>query len=216
MRPAGRPLIPGTEGYAEQAEVLIARYEVETFEDKHRAELHLLPRTPVQALDVGAGTGADAAWLAEQGHTVVAAEPTAAFRAAGQTLHPRAAIHWVDDSLPLLATVRAEGQRFGLILLSAVWMHLDAPERTLAMASLRSLLAPGGVLILSLRHGPVPAGRRMFDVSADETIALARGHGLLCVLNVHVDSTHTVNRAAGVTWSRLGFHWAAPYGGAQP
>ncbi len=32
---------------------------------------------------------------------------------------------------------------------------------------------------MTLRHGPVPGGRRMFDVSADETVALAGTHGLV-------------------------------------
>ena len=31
---------------------------------------------------------------------------------------------------------------------------------------------------MSLRHGPVPPGRRMFDVSAQETADLASMHGL--------------------------------------
>jgi hypothetical protein len=34
------------------------------------------------------------------------------------------------------------------------------------------------MLILSLRYGPVPPGRRMFTVTADETIALAADAGL--------------------------------------
>jgi hypothetical protein len=29
----------------------------------------------------------------------------------------------------------------------------------------------GGIVIMSLRHGPIPTGRRMFEVSAEETIA---------------------------------------------
>ncbi|MEU1729117.1 hypothetical protein [Nonomuraea sp. NPDC005692] len=46
------------------------------------------------------------------------------------------------------------------------------------MAKLAGLLVPGGRVLLSLRHGPVPAGRRMFSVSARETIDLADTHGL--------------------------------------
>ncbi|MCH3719072.1 hypothetical protein LZB68_08320, partial [Campylobacter lari] len=80
---------------------------------------------------------------------------------------------WVDDALPDLDGLR--GRAFDVIMLTAVWMHLDADERARGMAALAALLAPGGQILMSLRHGPVPSGRRMFDVSADETIALAAG-----------------------------------------
>ena len=75
-------MIPGTQGYAENAATLIAQYEALAFPVKHEAVMHLLPASPVAALDVGAGTGADAHWLAEQGHRVVADET---IRLAGQS-----------------------------------------------------------------------------------------------------------------------------------
>jgi hypothetical protein len=48
------------------------------------------------------------------------------------------------------------------------------------MPRVAGLVRLGGVMMLSLRYGPVPPGRRMFDVSADETIRLARAEGLRC------------------------------------
>jgi protein-L-isoaspartate O-methyltransferase len=39
-------------------------------------------------LDVGAGSGRDAAWFAARGHDVVAVEPTSAMRSEGQHRHP--------------------------------------------------------------------------------------------------------------------------------
>jgi SAM-dependent methyltransferase len=195
--------VPGTQGYAEQAQELIARYESVPFEHKYRLEWRLLPGMPVDLLDVGAGTGADAAWLAARGHRVLAVEPTPAFRQAGQALHPHPHIEWLDDSLPRLAQVCARRQHFGLVLLSAVWMHLDLAERPAGMEALASLLAPGGTLLMSLRHGTVPEGRRMFEVSGAETVRLAQPHGLVCVLDVLTDSTGTFNQAAGITWTRL-------------
>jgi methylase of polypeptide subunit release factors len=57
-------MIAGTKGYAEEAEELVKRYESIPFVEKHQAVLHLLPSTPGNVLDIGAGTGADAAWLA--------------------------------------------------------------------------------------------------------------------------------------------------------
>src|SRR5260370_16918750 len=137
-----------------------------------------MPATPSRVLDVGAGTGRDAAALAALGHTVVAVEPTPELRAHGQRLHPEAAITWIDDSLPDLGKVHARAERFDLVLLTAVWMHLDSGERERAMARIAGLLQPGALVTLLLRHGPVPAGRRMFDVSATDTTALPPPHGL--------------------------------------
>ena len=56
-----------------------------------------------------------------------------------------------------------------------------------------------------IRHGPVPPGRRMFEVSAEETIALARMQDLHPVLNVRTESIQEKNRAAGVNWINLAF-----------
>jgi SAM-dependent methyltransferase len=172
--------VAGSSGYREHAETLADQYESIDFEALHGDILHLIPAQPSRVLDVGAGSGRDAAALARRGHAVVAVEPTAELRREGQRRHAGAAIDWIDDSLPTLAVLRGRGARFDLVLLSAVWMHLDGDERRLAMAALAQLLAPGGVAILSLRHGPVPPGRRMFEVSAEETIALAASHGLAC------------------------------------
>ena len=200
----------GTEGYEEQAEHLIARYEAIVFEHKYRREMHLMPASPGKVLDIGAGSGVDAAWLAARGHHVVAVEPVGRFRQAGAALHPSSAIEWVHDGLPRLGVVTSRGRRFDMILLTAVWMHLDGPERRQAMPVVANLLGPGGRVFMSLRHGPVPAGRRMFDVSAAETLEMAAACGLRPLLNELVPSSQLDNNAAGVEWSRLVFCGAGP------
>ncbi|HSV57957.1 MAG TPA: class I SAM-dependent methyltransferase [Variovorax sp.] len=207
MRNSPRP--PGTQGYSERAAELIPHYKAISFTEHHRIELHLLPERPGRVLDVGAGIGVDAAWFASRGHEVVAVEPTPEFRAAGTRLYPSPNIEWLDDSLPRLDLVSASRQTFDAVMLSGVWMHLDEPERREAMPILASLLAPVGVLVLSLRHGPVPAGRRMFEVSGEETVELAGRHDLRPVLNMQTESIQASNRAAGVTWTRLAFKHAA-------
>ena len=202
-------LTRGTDGYAEHASALIPRYEQISFEEHHRVELHLLPTVPGRVLDIGAGTGADAAWFANRGHSVVAVEPTEAFRSAAMRLHASPLIEWLDDALPELEILLTRGQRFDTIMLSGVWMHLDEAERRIGMPRLATLLAPDGVIVSSLRHGPVPAGRRMFQVPGEETIELAGHHGLVSVLNMQTASIQASNRAAGVTWTRLAFRHAS-------
>jgi 2-polyprenyl-3-methyl-5-hydroxy-6-metoxy-1,4-benzoquinol methylase len=201
-------MIPGTEGYADHAEELVKRFEAVSFSEKHGAVMHLMPPVPPAVLDVGAGTGVDAAWFASQGHRVVAVEPTNSLRLAGIRLHRAHPIEWVDDSLPDLARTCARVQKFDVVMVTAVWMHLDEQERRRGMPQVASLLAPGGVLVMSLRHGPAPTERRIFQVSDEETIALATGCSLKTVLSLRTASAQAINRQAGVTWTRLAFRWA--------
>jgi SAM-dependent methyltransferase len=150
----------GTEGYASEADALVRQYESLSFADVHRHVLHLLPWPPASVLDIGSGTGRDAAGLADLGHLVTAVEPTAALRLRAQRLHPSPRIEWIDDSLPDLPVLSSRGQTFDVVMLTAVWMHLDATERVRAMPTVAGLLRTGGLMALTQRHGPVPAGRR--------------------------------------------------------
>ena len=197
--------VSGTEGYADEAEALFRLYESIPFADAHRAVLHLIPATPGNVLDIGSGTGRDAAWFASQGHRVVAVEPTDAMRLPAMALHPSPRIEWLNDSLPDLALLRSRGERFDVVMLSAVWMHLDEAQRRRAMPNLAALVRAGGVVIMKIRHGPVPVGRRMFEISPEETIELAQMQALHPVLNVRTESSQERNRAAGVTWTNLAF-----------
>ncbi len=197
--------VSGTEGYADEAEDLFKRYEGIPAADAHRAVLHLIPAAPSRVLDIGSGTGRDAAWFASMGHRVVAVEPTDAMRLPAMALHPSPQIEWLNDSLPELTLVRTRGGRFDLVMLTAVWMHLDAQQRQRAMPNLAALVREGGTVVMKIRHGPVPAGRRMFEITPEETIRLARMQGLHPVVNLRTQSSQEQNRAAGVDWTNLAF-----------
>jgi hypothetical protein len=89
-------------------------------------------------------------------------------------------------------------------MLTAVWIHLDAEQRSKAMRTVTSLLRPGGLLTLTLRHGPAPPGRRrLFEASAHETIDLARVHGLRLAVKVEHQADFYGRRE--VTWTSLAF-----------
>jgi SAM-dependent methyltransferase len=197
--------VSGTEGYADEAEQLFKRYESIPAADAHRAVLHLIPASPSRILDIGSGTGRDAAWFASMSHRVVAVEPTDAMRLPAMALHPSPQIEWLNDSLPELALVRTRDESFDLVLLTAVWMHLDAQQRQRAMPNLAALVRECGTVVMKIRHGPVPVGRRMFEITPEETIGLARMQDLHPVLNLRVESSQEANRAAGVNWTSLAF-----------
>lgn len=189
-----------TAGYSETAESLIQQYESLSFEAVHGSILAWYPPPPCDVLDIGSGTGRDAAALARLGHRVTAVEPTAELRAFGERAHAGLGIDWIDDGLPGLPRLCALGRTFDLILLTAVWMHLDAAERREGMAALASLLRPGGRMSFSLRHGPVPEGRRMFDVSAAALAEEAAPHGLAPVCVVQAPGLFG---RADVSWTRV-------------
>ena len=193
--------ISGTQGYAADAERLIDLYENISFAELHADVAHLFPAAPADILDIGAGTGRDAAAFAAMGHRVVAAEPLQEFRLAAQRLHADAAIEWIDNGLPRLERLTDRANAFDLVMLTAVWMHLPPEDRETAMPRLTKLLRAGGVMLFSLRHGPVPAGRRMFEISANETAALAAREGLVEIFRV--ENRPSAFAAPGVTWTRL-------------
>lgn len=200
--------IDGTQGYDQEVEAFFARAASIPFAEKYAGLLHLIPLVPSSVLDIGAGSGRDAADFAALGHKVLAVEPTPVLLAGAIARHAHPAIAWLNDGLPDLAAVRARGETFDLVLMSAVWMHLDAVQRRRAMPNVAALLADGGMLILSLRHGPVPPGRRMFEVSAVETIGLAEAEGLHPRLHEERGSIQAANRLAGVSWTILAFEKA--------
>lgn len=196
---------PSTAGYAEEAVDLFVRYEKRDPAVVHAPWAEFIPSPPSRILDIGAGTGRDAAWFARTGHSVLAVEPVDALRTGAAKLHPEPGIIWLDDALPDLTATRARGETFDMILMHAVWMHLTEEERATGMAHVANLLTPGGRLFMSQRHGPIPEGRCMFDISGEETIALAAPLGLANLFHERTGSIQTENMARGIEWTKLVF-----------
>ncbi|MEO1187624.1 MAG: class I SAM-dependent methyltransferase [Pseudomonadota bacterium] len=192
-------------GYADEAPDLLKRYESFTSEEVHAHWRQWFPEIPCRVLDIGAGTGRDAAWLAAFGHSVLAVEPTDALRHGAQELHSDPGITWLSDLLPDLRQVVALDERFDLILINAVWMHLTEAERRTGFATVANLMTRGARLFMSQRHGPIPEGRRMFDVSGEETITLAAAHGFKILYHERKGSIMAESSRRGVEWTCLVF-----------
>ncbi|MGW2317370.1 class I SAM-dependent methyltransferase [Streptomyces sp. NPDC001680] len=184
--------------YAESAERLGSVYETVSFESVHKALLDLLPDVPARALDVGAGTGRDAAALAGRGFLVDAVEPVAELRRVAARLHPDPGVTWREGALPELHSVQGA---YDVVLLSAVWMHLPQEERPIAMQRLAGLLGPGGTLLITLRRGEPPADRYMFDIPPEEAAAHGTEAGLT-LLRIVDEGTDQLGRDA-VRWNSV-------------
>nr|WP_318246012.1 class I SAM-dependent methyltransferase [Seohaeicola saemankumensis] len=189
------------DGYEAAAESLIAPYEALSCDRIYAPVADLFPVAPARVIDIGAGTGRDAAWLASRGHRVTAVEPVAGFRAVGQRLHKGRDIRWIDDRLPDLAQVLSRKGGYDVVLLGGVWQHLSDAERALAWNVLYRLMAPAALMILSLRHGPGVPGRPVYAARDADIVAAARRLGLDVVRHRHAASIQPGNRAAGVTWT---------------
>jgi SAM-dependent methyltransferase len=191
-------------GYAAAATPdLIARYDAFDPHELYAPVIDLFPLKPGRVADIGAGTGRDAAWFARQGHTVLAVEPVRELREPGRARYGTDGITWLDDTLPALSKMLSHGP-FDLVTLNGVWQHINDEERRIAMPILARLLAPGGLLVLSLRHGPGAPGRPAFPVSPDQTIDMAERCGLVLRRRREIDSIQPANRAMGVRWTWLG------------
>ena len=109
--------------------------------------------TPGRVLDVGAGEGADAVWLARQGWNVTAFDVS-------RVALDKAARHAVDAGVAdRIAWERVDlatwvGQPASYDLVSAQFMYLDQPGLTTLYRQLAAAVAPGGTLLL-VGHHPV-------------------------------------------------------------
>lgn len=184
--------------YDETARQIAELYESTTFEQVHAGTLDMLPMPGSSVLDIGAGSGRDAAALAARGYRVTAVEPSRGLREEAQHRHGGAAIEWLDDALPDLGTLG--DRRFAYILVSAVWMHLAPNDRPTAMRRLAQLLEPHGRLVISIRLGPIDPSRAILMVTTPEVEATAIQSDLRVVRRL--DAMDALGRA-DVAWATL-------------
>jgi SAM-dependent methyltransferase len=188
------------DSYNLKADELAKQYESVSFEEVHSDILDLLPKNPSAILDVGGGTGRDAAALAKRDHTVYVAEPAEKMRELGKQLHSNTNIRWVSDSLPKLDTIKKNGKKFDFILVSAVWMHIPPDEQEEAFSSLQNLLNQGGILAISFRSGITEPNPLFYQVDSNVIKHFAKKHKLKLVRETsQPDKLHRGN----IFWTTL-------------
>ncbi len=183
--------------YKQNATKLAQQYESVDFTQIHKDWCHFLPKNG-NVLDIGAGTGRDASYMAQQGLDVIAVEPVQSLSLIAQQIHATPNVQWFSDQLPDLSQVQRLQIQFDLILLCAVWMHIAPTQRPRSIRKLADLLRPGGKIVLTLRHGPCHDERTMYPVSAGEIEQLAKQHGLIYTL---------INKASEDALGRSDVHW---------
>lgn len=102
-----------------------------------------------KVLDIGAGTGRDAAALLRLGVDVHAVEPSARLRQHALARHPGLSGRIFDGALPDRLPVETDGPYDG-ILVSAVLMHIPDAQLFDSAYRIRERLAPFGSLLVSI------------------------------------------------------------------
>ncbi len=202
MRQTEDSIARGFLPYNDEAPDLRTRYVEPPFAERHKSFRFFFPETAANVLDIGAGVGVDARGFAELGHKVVAVEPAKAMRTFAIEDRDHANITWVDDCLPRMEKVMAMGLTFDFVLASASFMHLPEDCQADGFKSIAGLMKPEAHAAMSLRHGPVPEGRTMYELSPDHAAKLAAAVRLSLVR--HEEKPDRVGRP-GVTWSMMVF-----------
>jgi SAM-dependent methyltransferase len=160
----------GTSGYGRCFGRLVA--EGSDVDGEARLADALLARRS-RVLDLGSGMGRVAAALAARGHDVVATEPDTGLREQSRATYPDLEV------LPheALALDPDEVGRFDLVVaVGNVMVYLAEGSERAVLSRVRSLLAPGGRVLLGFHPQDGPAGARAYP--PDELVADAASAGL--------------------------------------
>ena len=192
------------DGYVEDAEFLIPSFESVNSSELLSHVIKYIPKSG-QLIEIGSGTGRDAAWLASNELKVLAVEPVAEFRNAGKKLHINPNIDWVDDSLPSLSRVRSLHVSYDAALLVSVWQHVKPEDKCTSLLNIHSVLNKGSKLIISVRLGPGSPKRKCYETTPQNTTLLAEQCGFNLIASYNADSAQKSNQKSGVKWVWLIF-----------
>lgn len=188
--------------YDRNAESTAANYEQISFD---RLAAELLPYLPVSGrlLELGVGSGRDAArWLAH-GMDVTGLDGSEAMIAEALRWHPelsgRLVHHVLPHALPFADAV------FDVVTSMAVIMHLARADLSMLFADVVRVLVPGGMLVYSVNtarsgldgHGYDSRGRHFTCLSVGQWEELHVSAGLQTVL---AKESEDITGRSGIRW----------------
>jgi SAM-dependent methyltransferase len=115
--------------------------------------LHVLGIDSPRVLEIGGGSGRDAAFLLRLGHATTYTDGCKEMLAQALTLHPELAPRARLAAFPLSEDDDLLRERFDLVLCAAVIMHMDNPSLQQLARQVAQLLVNGGHLVLSHSRG---------------------------------------------------------------
>ena len=138
--------------YASTAAVCAARYESASVPSVHDF-LRSLATTGSRALEIGGGSGRDAAFLVQLGCDTTYTDGCKEMVAQALERHPELAERARCAAFPLSDDDDLLCERYDLVLCAAVIMHLDEPSLERLVSQVSRLIVDGGSLVLSHSRG---------------------------------------------------------------
>lgn len=189
---------PNISFYNDNAEDLAEMYNSVNTEDVHSHIVSLVPKSS-KVLDIGCGSGRDAYYFASKGHSVVAVDPAVKILETAKEKYSHHNLVFLDDKLPDLEKIKG---KYDVVIMSAVWMHIEKKDRLKAAKRVTNLLNPQGIAVISLRHGAFKDNRKEIPVSVDEIENILSKDLNINVSVLNENENDNFNRE-GVSWQTV-------------
>ena len=163
--------------YNENSEILAELYETANMSAIHGLLLRFLPEK-ARILEIGCGSGRDAAFLVAKGYDVTAIEASPKMLEVAQRLNPELADRITLASVPLQDSDRLLSRQFSAVVCIGTIIHIPDQYLFEFASQVRDLVAPDGILFLSgsIRNLPSQENRdvhgRLIIERAPEEIQL--------------------------------------------
>jgi SAM-dependent methyltransferase len=139
--------------YDRDAKAFSERYETAELPRLHAMLLRNLPPQGASVLELGCGSGRDAAFLLSKGYEVTAIDASAGMVAEAGRLHPELVGRISCAAVPLPAGSPLVLRAFDAVFSNAMFMHLCDEDLRRTALQIRRMLHSGGVLVISVSVG---------------------------------------------------------------